>query len=420
MRVSKIAAFATCFCVLACSGASPAAAPVTPSSASSTAPPPESSQSSTTAIDPAVAQFVDALIAATCENIARCPDQMLPFLTMRPLLSADATLCQRTLHADRKATLYQSLESGRRRFDPARAEATLAALRQSCGSLTQHELEAAFVGTVAENGMCATQEECATGLSCDANEETCPGVCRRPTGTVALGAECQSDADCRRDAPTDRVTCAAVGTPPRALCASVAERHDTPARAPCGRIAPEGGPVTYAACAAGLFCKMRDVMTDTVGQCAAAIAVGRACRTGPFGMGDVCEAGAACVSPHNSDSGVCTRVVWVADENAACSTTGREVRLCNPYAGLECQNGTCLRVTGEGLPRCVNEVSYRGFTIDATDCGESAYCDATTSAEASVCRPRAQNGAPCHGPALCLSHYCTPAGVCADEPIRCN
>jgi hypothetical protein len=211
-----------------------------------------------------------------------------------------------------------------------------------------------FTGTVAQNGACLVDTDCAggatcnapTGTTCDQNTMCCTGsTCgAAPAAPGAANATCMADNNCALNLycsipnGASSGTCKAVVTTAGGACDSSAAACSNPMYCDVTQTAPTcKTPAAHGATcvpADGLPCvDSRDFCDKTTTKCIAALTVGTTC--------DPTIANGGCVSFSVCDA-TTTKCLALGKAGSTCSTTAMTPQCLND---LQCTNGTCALPT---------------------------------------------------------------------------
>ncbi len=353
---------------------------------------------------------VRGVVRALCERGAQCvPDSGLEDLLFRAPYGGDVDLCvEVTLYASGpvEAAYIDAVARGEFQLADEDLRACLALLTR-CEPLQPEDLGTGaaraltaqdgvsaclrLVGTLTGGMPCSLQGACASGLYCDFEEASCPGVCRPQ---AVEGAACRRDAECLDTDPLRISDCEAGRCVVRDVeIAPVAARGE-----PCGVIKTDEVR-RYTSCEADSYCQCSDAITEggflaallcgNRGTCAAPIPVGQSCRS----LIDVCERGATC--PEDTCVPADDLFPWAGGDQPRPSP--RE--LISLQAGESCVP-----------PALFEEDGPRRDFIDLRLCRRGLFCDASSA----TCQPQRDGGEACREGFDCASGQCTD-GVCADQ-----
>jgi hypothetical protein len=336
------------------------------------------------------AEFSGQLPEFLCGHLMRCPAPDADLLLTRALFHSVArcmdVFARGSGGTGRNFDPGAAIEAGRVVFHAEAAHAYLDSLAGPCDYSTRVEADAtaggAFEGTVATGGSCVASVECKKGDFCDHAAGACPGLCAklRETGEACTrGSECGSN------------YCSA-GTCSKLTVAPPAEAGE-----PCGL-----EPGAYAAqtpCAAGLFCQ-----GQPAGVCRQEIPSNAPC----LGEDDVCSLDHLCLT--DVDSIKRCRAVAIVQQGDRCTgETSPDIRLCDAFASLACEQDTCTSfASGADGSGCVR-------TVFGDSCASGLYCAQATR----VCERLGQAGDPCTASDQCASGWCiSGGGTCSED--RCE
>jgi len=277
--------------------------------------------------------FQSKLADAFCKNAVEC--QQAP----------DLTSCKAAIQVKSRLfeTLVAKVKSKVIAYDADKAGECIDSITTASCAFTGFRGEASnpcqetFAGTVAANGACTIDFECAsqgicvqTDPNCDSDLMCCPGTCRAATPTVPLGGDC-TNANCDYTGYCSSATnkCTAPLTTAGASC----DEFDACANPMyCDLFATT--PTCVTAAARGATCDpmslipcadSRDYCDATTMKCTANVAVGQAC-------GGTNEA--SCVGYAD-----CTNMICVALALAGGACTAGDDSSC--LGDLDCPSGTC-------------------------------------------------------------------------------
>ncbi|MGH7434176.1 MAG: hypothetical protein ACRENE_00710, partial [Polyangiaceae bacterium] len=408
-----------------------------------------------------LAKFCQDYANAVCNGRRTCG-----FLDLPPLadcLTSEVGRCTQSLQS-----IAGAFSSGRLVYDAAAAATCFSkggppAFCISSGTLGYGvpECQGVFKGTVADGGTCYAQytlllagggdslDECASGTTCSANFQSCPGQC---VADVATGGACSMTGGprCAAGDYCNGTTCAAYGAVGSA-CDGPTDKcgvllacgtHDADGAFTCETKKESG-----AACSFDAEC---DDLACLTGTCRPAH-LGETCA--PWGK---CDTGSkcsrsGCVAPI-AVNGACTPDYDTCDTGLVCETTGTDdaglvTGLCHALqsrtAGQPCFNGACDPSawcdTSPAQPICrapgmVGQLCAGGT---AGSCATGLACDGTTGkcqvpgttggscdplwsstcaagygcGPAMTCEPKVGAGAACDGSGVCpTNYYCS--GTC--------
>jgi hypothetical protein len=333
--------------------------------------------------------------------------------------SADAP-CQVT--DDYLGQIEKSLTSGRRRLDPVRAQAFIAAVATLDGHACWGEsvtaglarmvealdlADAAAPGTVALGQRCFDVAECDGGY-CDLT--ACPGVCKT---RHAAGDACNSHPECGAGAlcvavSADAARCVSPG-PAGAVCDG--ERPCADPYACLGGVCADPAEV-----ASGASCRDADDCGPDARcrdeRCVSKSGIGGPCAAGvtvfPSPSPD-CRGSLVCAGAEFDDDGLVTR-------EGRCAVPSESREPCYPDA-VEFVDGVPLNTSADGCffglvcdpatRRCALGPKP-GEPCLAGRCEQGAYCDGM------LCQALRMPGEQCLGPLECTG--ACDAGVCAPPP----
>jgi hypothetical protein len=270
--------------------------------------------------------FQDESLDARCEYLTRCG------------LFPSETACQ-SYFAGRTAqstSIVAAVDAGKVKYDEDLAEECIDALRDaSCsqGASLDSSCDDIFVGTVADGGACAFDDECVSGTCSitDCTDACCPGMCvpSRPVPKIGEmcnfvcedGAYCADDNTCHAELP--------VG----AACADPF------------------------ACVPGAYCA--DRTTTTSGTCKKLPATGEACVDICGNIGDYCD---GTCKPVGQLGAVCSKddacsFYYECDETMHCAETPVPTLMPNGAtcsSSVQCQSHYCGNDnTCADVPECI-------------------------------------------------------------------
>jgi hypothetical protein len=268
----------------------------------------------------------------------------------------------------------------------------------SCSNLDNNSpdvCQQALVGTVAVGGDCNIDAECAGLSRCDISGGTCPGTC---AGRASAGVACGKDSDC------------ALGL----VCSS--------ATAHCVAPAAKGEAckgTTAGECAAGLLCVGNDDSAKREGKCMTeadtfVASEGQSCdlQKGPW-----CMSGLACVVDSASLAGVVATCHAIAKAGGDCGLgipsqcpTGQSCPLQLTDIATGTYSAKCAALPAEG-EACAP-------ALGLARCATNLVCDDITAPLQPVCVTAHDLGESCNGNALCYSQHCVgktcvPESACA-------
>lgn len=198
--------------------------------------------------------FQSEALDARCDYLTNCG------------LFPNVAACKEQFTAPQSTSIIAAVEAGKVKYDEDLAEDCIEALRDaSCSQAAQLDpkCDDIFVGTVADGGMCAFDDECVSG-SCsvaDCMEACCPGTCAPARAVPKIGEMCNFVC-------VDGAYCANDNTCQKVLAAGAA--CESPF-----------------ACADGLYCAGFTGMT--AGTCTKLPATGEACTEQCLDIGDYCD-----------------------------------------------------------------------------------------------------------------------------------
>jgi hypothetical protein len=356
--------------------------------------------------------FIKGLISAetalgVCES-AYAPEYAAALQGLTP--AREATLLSR---AD------ASIAAGRMTFDSAKAASCLGALAvdtSTCwsamvspaglprvgayrGSLPA-DCIAAFVGTVADHGVCFDEHECKSG---QCNVDACPGSC---TPTASLGASC-AQLECRPGLSCVAATCVSGGGAGANCYASGdCTAGLTCIYSACAAPLASGAscdPYATNTCADGFWCAPASGSSAT-GTCVGANA--HSTNNSFEANSAECKGNEVCVGSVLDASGNATTQGHCDvphDAGGACVASSNTFHGSGCYAGLVCVSGTCALLPALGAP-------CPGGACDPN----TAWCSSGT------CAALKGNGEVCSGGGQCNSGDCnSDSGTCAAPPIEC-
>ncbi|HEX7450645.1 MAG TPA: hypothetical protein VF294_00090 [Polyangiaceae bacterium] len=268
----------------------------------------------------------------------------------------------------------------------------------SCGTLDNNSpdvCQKALAGTVAMGGDCNIDAEC-SGLSrCDITGATCPGKC---AARASAGVACAKDSDC------------ALG-----LTCSTATAH-------CAAPAASGEAckgTTAGECAAGLLCVGNDDGAKREGKCmteAETLTMHRG-DTCDLQKGPWCTAGLACVVDSASLAGLVSTCHELAMAGGDC---GFGIPSQCP-TGQACPLQLSDLATGTYTAKCTalpGQADACGSALGLARCAADLICDDVTAPLKPVCITPHDLGESCSGNAVCYSQHCVgnacvPESACA-------
>jgi hypothetical protein len=348
--------------------------------------------------DPSAEEAYDCLVEAACKLVTRC---FIPY-TVEECKSLDLEIFDVRVFLHRPIVL-DAIEAGTIQFHPEAVAACYSAMSENeCTFLFERAgsdfafndlCPDIFTGTVAAEGTCFTDLECAAPGSacsfspdCTADDFCCAGVCLSPAADdascsanpCALGSYCvdgvcrtgEANSPCTRTSDCDQGLWCQAGT-----CQAELESGAT-----C---------VNEEQCSGAEVCVKLDA--DKAGTCGRRDVVDAPCNEGCFGM--------ECVQPDPTMLGTCQP--YLSEEGDDCSQ--RECRI-----DFECTQATdqCDPRGDVGDP-CSNEAGNR--------CKLSLFCNNEITGETTgVCSGRLADGEPCTSTDQCQSGVC--AETCQPNP----
>jgi hypothetical protein len=343
--------------------------------------------------------FVDRLARAACVAISRCGEADL--VETRSFAGTGELCVQRM--TPRLAVGYRTelalVEGGRAQIDEDRLARCLDTIRTTCTRVATlvsgGVCSRLFAGTTAPGGACSDSLECAEEGWCEippASADGC-GRCRPPK---ELGSRCAQDLECSRAGFPAGVVCAAAAG---FRCTRLDIAPEAAAGQACGTVS-SAAMISIGSCGPGLWCDI-DNDDSRTGVCHELVAPGAPCEEGR----SVCQDGHVC-----SDSASTCQALRIADgAGQSCNDAGGGSAICNHYAGLFCDAGTChaLGATGQAC-------------ADDTGCGFGLFCDQ----QSHRCQSPRPDGTPCENDAECTNERCaltsgaTAAGICQARVCR--
>ncbi|HAN30743.1 MAG TPA: hypothetical protein DCQ06_04030, partial [Myxococcales bacterium] len=245
--------------------------------------------------------------------------------------------------------------------------------------------DAVFVGQVADGGDCISNEDCAGGAFCSANEQTCPGKCaaRNARGQACTKDSCTKGLYCGEgDTCTDKELDGGACTDDEHCLSGDCEQdsEDSPGNGP-----DEKG-----------VCVKAGMMPPT-------IKLGEPCS---LEMTSVCEAGAACVmtglDPSTSEPITLCKAKVAVDETCY---LGFPHCPSGYYCDAKPQDGGSFEGACQALPKDGEACLTESFGT----CAPGLVCDQGT------CRKVARIGEACTSNATCISGLCE-SGACVVAP----
>jgi hypothetical protein len=314
-----------------------------------------------------------AYSAAACQAFTSCAGDLLGIF--RP--GEDCLKTTRVTIEEGLASLGEAVDAGRVVYHPSLVQACLDEVADGgCDSLSRREpasCRAALEGTVATDGDCTLDAECAGERYCKLGGE-CPGKCApyEPAGSACASTDnCQSGLKC-----DDNGHCVA------------------PSQA--GEACKQGEPD----CSDGLLCLGDDAAAKTPGKCYTIAEALSGKLDDPCALdGSLCAAGYACeITSVDPISGHC---VATREAGASCHAAFPDECPTDQYCLLGAnplEAGTCTAKPGAGEP-CGKALGA------ASICAPYARCDD------GVCRDIAHAGEDCHANDTCYSAHCVD-GAC--------
>jgi hypothetical protein len=334
-------------------------------------------------------EFVAQLPEFVCSHFMRCPtpeaDVLLPRALFHSIARCMDVVNQGNAISRRNFDPRGAIKAGRIVFHADEAHGYLDSLAGPCDSSgveADPTAGGAFEGTVAAGGSCIASVECETGHYCEHAEGACPGVCAklRPTGAACgRSAECESSY-CSAD-----------------ICSKLTVAPEAADGEPCGL--QTGAYATKTPCARGLFCQ-----GQPTGVCRKAIPADAPCA----GPNDVCVLDHLCLT--DIDSTKRCRPIAVVQQGDRCTDeTSPDVRLCDAFSSLACDQGTCASfASGAEGGACVR-------TAFGDSCAAGLRCAPATQ----TCERLGQAGESCAASDECASGWCVSgSGTCSAE--RCE
>lgn len=351
---------------------------------------------------PAASQLYESWASTFCDVLVSCPVTDDDMVFFKLLATADKTACRsfvgRLFDQRRPEEHIEKLIAAQRIiYHGDKFGACLGAARSAC-SVELDEVsacDAVMEGTVATDGACWVDQECAGDAHCAQSDSDCVGACQpRPK----RGEAC-SFSDCSQtEGPS---ACGGAST-----CVPLVTVENVAAGAPCGTDWADSE-VTRRHCAAGHYCDY-DFGSDA-SSCVAYAKLGEACGSD----GSRCALGLICAG--TSDGKTCQAVTVATSVGASCNETDPAQPFvgCNVFNRLTCDGGTCTALGNGGLgSRCAAGIDLEGI------CDYGTYCDEASA----VCAAPKADGASCDTGAECASGVCTftdsESGTC--HPISCD
>jgi len=325
----------------------------------------------------------DCAVADTGENVI--------LMLARQVSTAECrTFVRRSFLA--RSQYDAKIAAGTYTVDEAKLSQCLSGLKASCGLNPPGICEEAISGTVALGAACESSEECAGDAWCDGFG--CNAKC---VARVAIGEPCESPSQCSSLARS--ATCNYETN----TCAAIVSESGAAAGAQCGEV-ETGTDVKDVRCAAGLACVWESEADHRV--CRAPIAAGGACNDddAPCALGTICL-------PDGEDSGKCGSIN-VANAVGATCDEGEDPTTsiyCNPVLFLGCVAGKCA-AAGDGT---VGATCFAVADVGG-ECLPENMCDRATN----KCVAKKADGAPCESGTECVSGQCSftgDTGTCATD-----
>lgn len=314
--------------------------------------------------------FIAALSRRECEQALRC-DSGSPEDAVARAQSAVA-VCNPELWRPRPGGLTPTaMRNGTFRYDPEAGRACLDSYDDLCAGGRVDACERHRVGTIPVGGSCMFFAECVSGR-CSGSGLEC-GVCE---ASVPDGGRCETVGLCGPGSFCDGGICRSFFATP-GLQADLGE--------PC-----DLGEDIY--CAPSLYCGEDDT-------CHARRSLGEACDLGLDG----CEDGSIC-RLNAADEPRCVAIVVTEVAGATCGDVDDAYVTCARAARLECEDGRCGRLIGQG--EAGSECRY-DFECESTLC---AFIEGGTCVEGGL-----PNGSACDRGEQCASFYCVD-DRCEDIP----
>ena len=293
--------------------------------------------------------------------------------------------------------LRAQIDAGNVHYDPEQGQRCLTDLSACNGtaSLYGSTCRDAFEGSAKTGEACQRSADCVGDAYCNITN-ACPGQC---APRLQEGEPCRGDRQCSYTTGyvfcDDSLATAVCRTLP--LAAKVGEGM------PCTRRLQ--GATSLTLCQDAFWCATvagGDPGADSLGRCAAPIALGSAC----VDSDDVCSGGMC-----DSVAGVCQAVTLVAKAGAACDKAARLI--CDPTLGLHCNAAGTCDSSGDGSE---GSVCYTGDL--QWGCDPGLFCAKAPQATSDVpgtCRALLGDGEACERSDSCLTGNCA-AGVCGGRP----
>jgi hypothetical protein len=341
---------------------------------------------------PAFEELPSILAERLCPELLSCFDER----TQQTVFGDDG--CQDRLIAQLEdgdfAYVQDAIEAGRVDYEPSAIDACLQAIRGvgcelSTTRVFEHEAcERAFSGSIALGDDCNVDAEC-EGIAFCKREGSCPGTCSERLGP---GDPCEEDDDCEDGlaCPDELRTCAALAEEPGESC---------------------GGGVS-GSCRADLVCIGEDEAMGTAGTCVsrADLFAGQLGDPCDFDAGELCEVGLSCIVESIADDGtteiLCAEPVGSGEDCKFGVPSPCPIdEYCDADIQVGMNDGTCRPLPGAG-DACVEVPGSPG-------CAPGLLCDVDDR-----CHSRNRLGQPCASDEGCASGSCM-AGTCA-RPEACE
>jgi hypothetical protein len=335
--------------------------------------------------------FVERLARAACVAISRCGEADL--VETRSFAGTGELCVQRM--TPRLAVGYRTelalVAAGRARVDEDRLARCLETIRTTCTRVATlvsgGVCSRLFAGIAGDGAGCSDSLECADEGWCEVSPATADG-CGRCRPPKPPGSPCTQDLECSRAGSPAGVVCSgAAGF----RCTRLDIAPEASAGQRCGTVSSPAM-ISVGPCGPGLWCDITDDDSRT-GVCRELVAAGAACEEGR----SVCQDGHVCRDPVST-----CQALSIADAAGQSCNDASGSAICNHYAGLYCDAGTCHALAAAGQP-----------CADDTSCAFGLFCDQ----QSHRCQSPRPDGAPCQNDADCTNERCastpgTPDGVC--------
>jgi len=323
-----------------------------------------------------VAELPARYAKAVCDSVRACWGDVFAILTGGESCEDNTE----TAISDGFGAIEQAIESGKVKYDGTRAEACFAAIAAR-GCTDDSEPAACndvLGGTVAVGDECASSAECSGADTYCKSGATCPGRCAPRENA---GGPCSANDDCQSGLRCDRAV---------ARCFTPAGAGDR-----CG-----GG--SEPECGAGLFCLGEDKDQGRPGNCRT-IKEAFSGESGERCLFEtpLCKADLRCIVDSVDATGsIATHCGLPVSSGAACKIAVPDMCPADEYCAVPAQalDGKCTKKPGAG-----EACAARGDDPPEI-CAASMRCDSGR------CRSRQRLGGSCQADAICYSEHCRSGG----------